>query len=702
VDTPRRTPLSIRSAERRRWSADLASPDVTGLVLHGIGGIGKSTLAGQIAARLSHLLPERAVTVVTGEVCAASLAAEPTEMDLVVLDDFDDNLSEQPDGWTVRDRALAARLASWPGKLLITCRLPFSLPGQHGQRLVFRHLGPLTRSGAAELALSLPALRGLTESERDRAWRLTAGHPLALEYLDSLLGKGAPFGDAAERVAAAVEVRTGQPWSRTTEWARTGPAARTARSPASTRPAELAEPTELPSAIAEMIALAAGDELFGALFDGLSAGARALLVRASVFRLPVEPGVLVSRVGRARHLAECVAQGLLTASPDAELSVHRWTASELHRRLAEAGRSAELAAAHQHAAGYWRSRAAASPSGERAQLEADYHLACASVLAWDPEPSALPDLAPGSAASASDDAAGLPPGPGLRRRRLRQIGLTSAVAALAAVLAVEAAEGFPAPHLPSTAAPERPSAPSPISQAVAIRNQAAAWVARQVSIGAVVACDPAMCAALVQHGVPAGNLLVLGPGASDPLGSAVVMATAAVRGMFGARLVTVYAPQTLASFGTGQARVDVRAVAPDGALAYRVALAADLRARQVAGLQLLRNRRIALPPAAREELAAGRVDARLLITLAALAVNGPVQVLGFTDDGPGASMGTPLRAAEIVAAGRSGPSMLAFLRAQRAPYLPAQSSLSPAPGGETVLTIEFSAPSPLGLLPAQP
>jgi hypothetical protein len=211
-----------------------------------------------------------------------------------------------------------------------------------------------------------------------------------------------------------------------------------------------------------------------------------------------------------------------------------------------------------------------------------------------------------------------------------------------------------------------------------------------------------MCAALVQHGVPAGNLLVLGPGASDPLGSAVVMATAAVRGMFGARLVTVYAPQTLASFGVGQARVDVRAVAPDGALAYRAALAADLRARQVAGLQLLRNRRIALPSAARAELAAGRVDARLLITLAALAVNGPVQVLGFSDDGPGASMGTPLRAAEIMAAGRSGPSMLAFLRAQRAPYLPAQSGLSPAPGGETVLTVEFAAPSPLGLLSAQP
>jgi hypothetical protein len=34
----------------------------------------------------------------------------------------------------------------------------------------------------------------------------------------------------------------------------------------------------------------------------------------------------------------------------------------------------------------------------------------------------------------------------------------------------------------------------------------------------------------------------------------------------------------MARFGTGQARIDVRAVAPDAAAAYQAALAADLRA----------------------------------------------------------------------------------------------------------------------------
>ena len=80
---PQNTSLSIQSAERRRWSADLTQPDVTALVIHGLGGVGKSTLAAQIAARMSRLAPERVVTVVSGEVSAASLAAQPAETDHV-------------------------------------------------------------------------------------------------------------------------------------------------------------------------------------------------------------------------------------------------------------------------------------------------------------------------------------------------------------------------------------------------------------------------------------------------------------------------------------------------------------------------------------------------------------------------------------------------------------------------------------------
>ena len=126
---PPSTPLSIRSAERRRWSADLTRPDVTALVVYGLGGIGKSTLATQIASRMSRLAPERVVTVLSGEVSAACLAAAPAGTDLVVLDNFDDNLSGQGGQRAVRDPALAAVLAGWTGKLLITCGAPFTVPG---------------------------------------------------------------------------------------------------------------------------------------------------------------------------------------------------------------------------------------------------------------------------------------------------------------------------------------------------------------------------------------------------------------------------------------------------------------------------------------------------------------------------------------------------------------------------------------------
>jgi len=669
----RRTPLSIRSAERRRWSADLDSPEVAGLVLHGIGGIGKSTLASQIASRLGHLAPEQAIAAVSGEVSAVSLACESQPGRLTLLDNFDDNLSEEPDGWRVRDPALADLLAGWTGKLIVTSRLPFTLPWAETERFSFRHVGPLTRSGAGELAMALPALGELTESERERAWRLTAGHPLTMEYLDAVLARGARFGEVAERIAAAVEAKASQ-LSR----------------------AAWPEPTQLSGPAAEMIALAVSDQLFGELFDRLSTGARALLVRASVFRRPVPAAVLAGRPG---YIAECEAAGLLTAGPGRDLFVHRWTASELHRRLGEMGLSEQLADAHSQAAGYWRSRAAASPAVDGAELEARYHLNRVGDLSCDLVPPAPPE-AEASSAPPRWPAADQHSRPG--RRRLRRIGLTSAAAAMAVFLAVEATNGSAASRSASPAAPQRPAAPGPMTQAADVRNQAAAWVARQVSTGAIVACDPAMCSALVQQGIPAPNLLVLGPESADPLGSAVVLATAAVRSMFGTRLATVYAPQTLASFGTGQARIDVRAMAPDGAGAYRGALAADLRARRAAGAQLLANPRIVLPPAARSELAGGEVDARLLIILAAMAVNGPVHVLAFGDLGPGASMGTPLRSAQILATGASGPAMLAFIRAQRPPYLPAQSGLTPAPGGGTELTIAFTAPGPLGLLQPGP
>jgi hypothetical protein len=244
-----------------------------------------------------------------------------------------------------------------------------------------------------------------------------------------------------------------------------------------------------------------------------------------------------------------------------------------------------------------------------------------------------------------------------------------------------------------------------LAAAAAARQQAAAWVAGQASADAVVACDPAMCAALQSRGVPAGQLLVLAPAGADPLGSDLVVATSVVRSQFGARLAAVYAPVTLAAFGSGTARVEVRAMAPDGAAAYQAQLAADVRARKAGGTLLLHNQRIQAAAGARAALASGEVDARLLVTLATLAALHPLDITGFAAPAPGASAGVPLRTAYITGAAAPGGhrpvslrSLRAVLLAQRPPYLPASVQAVQISPGRVVLRVTYPVPSPLGLL----
>jgi hypothetical protein len=237
----------------------------------------------------------------------------------------------------------------------------------------------------------------------------------------------------------------------------------------------------------------------------------------------------------------------------------------------------------------------------------------------------------------------------------------------------------------------------------ALRHEAAAWVTAQVSRDAIVSCDPAMCPVLQEQGFPTANLLVLRPSVQDPLGSDVVVATAALRTRFGSRLTSVYAPAVLASFRSGTQRIDVRAVAPGGAAAYWAALRADRKARRAAGAQLLRNPRLSIAKAARKQLAAGRVDSRLLITLAALTAQHRLRISAFAGQAPGAGMNIPLRSVIIAApsaADRAAVlrSAFTFLLAQRPPFVPARVRHVSLAGGRAALRVDFGAPSQLGLL----
>ncbi len=299
--------------------------------------------------------------------------------------------------------------------------------------------------------------------------------------------------------------------------------------------------------------------------------------------------------------------------------------------------------------------------------------------------------------------------PWLARRRWRPVALLTVVvlAVVAVAVTVLLSHRASPGHKPTRSSGSAHNSSSAArALAATARHKAAVWVSHQVSTDAIVSCDPAMCAALQARGVPASRVLVLRTGQADPLGSDVLMATAAVRNQFGSRLAGVYAPVVLAAFGSGAARIEIRVVAPDGAPDYLAALSVDVKARVTAGAQLAHNPRVHTTAAARAQLSAGLVDARVLATLAALAAQHQLDVIQFGDGpGPGAGAGVPLRSADIAWTPKPGSShkvtlrsLLGFLQAQRPPYRPSVVKEVTSTAQQIVLRVEYSAPSPLGLL----
>jgi hypothetical protein len=233
------------------------------------------------------------------------------------------------------------------------------------------------------------------------------------------------------------------------------------------------------------------------------------------------------------------------------------------------------------------------------------------------------------------------------------------------------------------------------------RKQAITWIVQQVSRSAFVSCDANVCNDLAGRGFL--NVIPLGPESSDPLGSTLLVDTAAIRAQFGPRLASVYAPALLATFGTGKTRIEIRYVPPGGAKAYRGALAADQRARMTADTELLANSQITFSATARAQIRSGDIDPRLPQLLAAITHSQPVRVVAFGDQAPGGGPADLLRSMELATAVSTShlaaPAYLRwmqqFVHAQRAPYRPALSEPITLPNGQSMLLIQYEAPSPL-------
>ena len=325
-----------RRAEQRTWPADLTSPDRAGIVVHGIGGTGKTTLAAELTTRVLTQNPGRILVSTRGPLTLEGLlgllisalrrellvrghdagdavraldVAARADLGwadrwailrqhvlgrvplLMVLDNFEDNLRPDGDaGYAVGDEVLAGLLAAWasdPGaaRLLVTSRYPFTLPGGAEQFLTFRQLGALSRAETMKLAWSLPSLDKLDEGQLDRVWRLAGGHPRSLEYLDALLAGGtARYPDVTARLDRAIGGRLGG--TDKERW--------------------LAARTGLDAALAETVALAADDVLLDDLLARLGQvpGAAGLLLGLSAYREPVDANGVLFQAGQPDPAAE--------------------------------------------------------------------------------------------------------------------------------------------------------------------------------------------------------------------------------------------------------------------------------------------------------------------------------------------------------------------------------------------------------------
>jgi serine/threonine protein kinase len=243
----------------------------------------------------------------------------------------------------------------------------------------------------------------------------------------------------------------------------------------------------------------------------------------------------------------------------------------------------------------------------------------------------------------------------------------------------------------------------------ALRARVVTWVMSQVSSAAGVSCDAQMCEALSHAGFASSSLQVLNSASTDPLDSNLVVATATIRNQFGG-LLDVDAPALIATFGTGDTRIEIRWVYPGGSAAYKAALPTMLRQRKTAYDQLLNNGQLKLSATARAQLRNGQVDPRLPPLVVVMAHTHPLRIVDFSSLSPGGGPASLLRWVDLATTAQAAQAahltraayiswMRSSLSQQLAPYHPDWYQQIKLPTGETVLRVGFGAPSQLNPLP---
>jgi len=294
--------------------------------------------------------------------------------------------------------------------------------------------------------------------------------------------------------------------------------------------------------------------------------------------------------------------------------------------------------------------------------------------------------------------------------RARRAGLATVliIVAVAAAGGVAAAVKLTAKSSAAGSSDQRPAVrrhltpaqAAAAAAALANGKAAAIWVAGHVGHGLVIGCDPATCAAILAAGYPTGGQVVLRRGASLPGPGAVIVATPAVRSLYGLQLASG-APAVIAAFGSGAGAVQVRVAVAGGPQAYSQAASRALSARRRAGHKLLQQPNLHVRAVAKKDIGSGLVDPRLTAVLRRLAARYPVFVVRFGDAGPLAGRTVPFRMVEIaVPAPQAGIQMASelagmkkLLRKLPAPDRPELMPMRKV-HGKRVLDLTFLAPSP--------
>jgi hypothetical protein len=298
--------------------------------------------------------------------------------------------------------------------------------------------------------------------------------------------------------------------------------------------------------------------------------------------------------------------------------------------------------------------------------------------------------------------------------RARRAGLAAAliIVVVAAAGGIAAAVMLPARMSGAGGGNQRPTvrptltpAQAAVAAAALANGRAAAiWVADHVAHGLVIGCDPATCAAILGAGYPTGGQLILPvilrQGVSLPGPGSVIVATTAVRSLYGPQLVSG-APAVIAAFGSGAAAVQVRVAVAGGPQAYSQAARRAMSARRRAGHKLLQQPNLHARAVARKDLGSGLVDPRLTAVLRRLAGRYPVFIVRFGDAGPLAGRTVPFRMVEIAvpatqAAYRIASEVAGMRKLLRRLPAPDRPELLPVRKvhGKRVLELRFPAPSP--------